>query len=97
MDYEICLKLRNANFPQDWRRFDDHDKDLLVRDWEMYKNNYCPDIADLLTALGEVTLIVQKEGCMAVNNVRDITDPCRGKTPEEALASLWLSLHPSKI
>jgi hypothetical protein len=52
MPRELVIELRQADFPFDWEQFDDHDMELLEKDWDIYKEVYSPSLEELIEACG---------------------------------------------
>lgn len=50
MNYELTKKLKDVRFPHNWTSFEDHDPELLVKDWNMYGKGYSPTLSELIEA-----------------------------------------------
>lgn len=53
LSYEQAVKLKEAGFPHDWERFENHDPELLKLNWDMYGKGYCPTLSELIEACGD--------------------------------------------
>lgn len=102
MKYETAKKLKEAYFPQDWIEFENHDSELLQKDWRIYSKRYSPSLSKLIEACGDDLSHIKKHNgnWWAVthskfdesgNNYEE-----QGITPEEAVANLWLALQKKK-
>lgn len=96
LSYELCKRLKDAGFPHDWEEFSNHDEELLVIDWGIYNNAYSPSLSELIEACGEKFMSLSYYPWTAVGD-RERVIVCTSKTPEEAVASLWLKLHQESI
>lgn len=97
MTYELAKKLKDAGFPDSeyWREIDGnyyHDADR----WP------CPSLSELIEACGEVNFNLNAMAMRGKNNTwyagvedKDYREVARGngKTPEEAVANLYLELN----
>lgn len=102
LPYDICVALRNANFPHDWKEFDDHDKELLMADWTIYGKGYSPTLEELIEACGEKFYSLHTAeswtetkwfATLHHDDRKLVTGGvCEGKTPSEAVASLYLAI-----
>lgn len=106
MNYELAKQIKDAGFPKDYSDWEDHDEELLQKGWGMYSVGYSPTLSELIEACGEEFMLTNEMGYWdAWSNQRaERTYParmgevgakyeCRGKTPEEAVANLWLELN----
>lgn len=98
INYELARELRDANFPKDWSLWDDHDQDLLQKDWRMYAVVYCPDLLELIEACGDKFYILQLGSSLMGDRkiwyvYENEMSGMLGDTPDEAVARLWLSLN----
>jgi len=95
MTYELALKLKEAGFPQngngsilfpegDWSK-----DNPLSKAWEVY----FPTLSELIEECQKESVIVITTGESMTTVLHGVSGlVCRGSTPTEALASLWLSL-----
>lgn len=89
MNYELAKKLKDAGFPYDWC-IDGSPCLTGIED----SVNCLPDLSELIEACGENLLTLQ--GCKELGWDAIYGLPPRtgqGKTPEEAVANLWLELN----
>lgn len=103
MNYELAKKLKDAGFPHNW-----------AKDFESLLPNHpedckcLPTLSELIEACGGILLwgceshgyYASKQFCPTENKTIEsiIEADAEGKTPEEAVANLWLELNPkSKI
>lgn len=100
MNYELCKKLKDAGFPQNTLLgiFEDASGPLLKEECPKTWGNTVayPSLAELIEACGDgFGLLVKDDGWTAANGSAEGTwyDQTSGKTPEEAVANLWLELN----
>ncbi len=99
--YELAKQLKEAGFPQEG-------KGLFLSKVTIYGskpsivNNpelaYAPTLPELIEACGDMfgALILSKKGWIALNNEENYLIEYQNratKTPEEAIAKLWLKLN----
>ena len=97
MKYELAKKLKDAGFPYDWSRMEDHDPELLVKTWYMYGKGYSPTLEELIEACGKNINFYLKENWSDIEFLNweafGGAKTGNGKTPTEAVANLWLELN----
>ncbi len=93
MKYELAKKLKEAGFPQDkcsmlW-------KSQSVGTAFNPGNIACPTLSELIEACGDFLVKLERHGAGwgAFNADAPAAMGYNGKTPEEAVAELWLALH----
>lgn len=99
MNYDICLKLKEAGFPQ-------HDHDVYIWPDGRTNNGEVKDDSGELVAIPTLSGLVEACGERFNNLIKDEygwfasirsglhqTIDGRGSTPEEAVANLYLSLY----
>lgn len=104
LSYELAKKLKDVGFPQVWPQSDEmeiQDALAISKIKEKYqKDVYIPSLSELIEACGEFDRLIK---------VRDMDDKLyewlafstpeiglkegHGKTPEKAVANLYLELH----
>lgn len=91
MDYELAKQLEDAGYDYPWvekASFLDGQKTIYY---------YYPTLSELIEACGEVTLCGYKNSWEAYSTSAPHIDSSykssTGKTPEEAVARLWLALN----
>lgn len=105
MNYELVKQLKEAGFRTEELelRWDEHDHDLLKADWEMYKGLYSPTLEELIEACdSRFKRLVRQSSTKFKAQAKGlkkekVTEPdihVWGTTPTEAVARLWLALHP---
>lgn len=52
LTYEKALELKNAGFPMDYTRWEEHDQELLQKNWDIYEKVYVPTLSELIEACG---------------------------------------------
>ena len=105
MDYELMKKLRDSGFPKS-----SYEGEVCVEKWHYESGHpfgecYLPDLTDLIFSCGEDFWSLHldspdKNGFKwTAKGGTDENDDCMfyliGKTPEEAVANLWLSIKAS--
>lgn len=107
MDYELCKKLKDAGFPQEglfyfkkkraagnntWKYVRTYSGGELFSDIE--EGCIDPTLPELIAACGEKFYKLRRmiRGWTATGDLAEEW----GLTPEEAVARLWLALHPNK-
>jgi hypothetical protein len=109
MDYELAKKLKEAGFPQaDGLQFiepnvvwDATAQSEFETPGTPPRSNWvkCPNLSELIEACGEKFDCLFYEngmwGAVGLLRGKGIKPPYRG-TPDEAVALLWLALHPKK-
>lgn len=90
LSYELCKRLKDAGFPIK-RKIDESHPEKDMMNWI----DVPPSIEDLIRELGEELLQLTRI-CQSQFYVvgRTPLKPIMGDTPEEALANLYLALHP---
>lgn len=95
MTYELAKKLKEAGWPQDKKYFS-----TQHQGWD--GTTSCPTLSELIEACGErfYKLVYRKDAWVAYSysetgNPED--KDLFGKTPEEAVANLWIKLHEKEI
>ena len=105
MTYELAKQLKDAGFPQ--KRDESEDKyfvaeDLQVEGGIISKVIYKPTLSELIEAcikdnapFGAITIHIDNDGSAEITSQRISQDEgyIKGKTPEEAVAKLWLALN----
>lgn len=103
MNYELAKQLKDAGFPQQI-----HDDAMYVDSdgrstheptihWLNGEIAYIPTLSELIAACGDDFIRLDK--CAHdwwATGLVDGWDEFNGKTPEEAVANLWLSLNANK-
>jgi len=98
MDYELAKELQKAKFPKskDWVEH----STLMKGNYFMVDGYGVPNLSELIEACGEEFEMLTKRDdnidtetakWMAYSREED-ADSCDGKSPEEAVANLWLLL-----
>lgn len=111
MNYELAKKLNNAGFPQVGADTMNAELDVFVeqngdlcRSWNRIDRGACrvPTLSELIEACGERFLALlrhdDKSGWTALKYgdiLLDDRPKALGATTEEAVAHLWLALHPN--
>ena len=112
LSYELCLKLKEAGFPQDtefdllWmgtqdgrKKYEKHPKGSVYHE-DCIVVATLPTLEELIESCGKDfnSLSLLQDGnwlAMYIDNIKlenpDIS--CYGKTPEEAVANLWIQLY----
>ena len=96
MNYELAKQLKEAGFPQP------DTLDVVCND-DYSKCAYAPTLSELIEACGDefATLERKLDGWWAAFHLHDgtlkIFTPTSGKTPEEAVAKLYLALHENTV
>lgn len=99
MNYELVKQLKDAGFPQDWSRFEDHDPELLIKNWDMYSKGYSPTLSELIEACGDEFKGILRNVVPGIIGERWIVSNMdenlftTSSTPEEAVAKLWLVIN----
>lgn len=88
MTSELAIKLRNAQFPY-------KDPSVIVPDWN--ENFFVvPTLSELIEACGKGFIyLAQNDDYSEWKSCGDGLEERTGKTPEEAVAKLWLALNTS--
>jgi len=87
MNYELAKKLKDAGFPV--KKFG-YAPDILEGDF------VSPTLSELIEACGRKLTITDTGPNWRAWSHLDPESDCDGKTPEEAVANLWLKLKDSK-
>lgn len=103
MDYNLALKLKNAGFPQEGKDGDWYYNVNGKLDFEIAYNFdkwkiKCPTLSELIEACGDIffKLVEVKKPPYPVWGATGGNYKMTDKTPEEAVANLWLKLHEKK-
>lgn len=104
MNYELAKQLKDAGYPQGVSEGSGYwESDKFYRINCVFNNMpsdwvYCPELSDLIEACGDhfdglskFNGVEIEDGWVAFNKGWKNFD--FGKTPEEAVAKLWLALH----
>lgn len=108
IDYDLAKKLKEHGFPEGFMG----DREATIGNGDGYPRIFCPDLSELIEACGDgfKGLLPPDSalGYMAFSKIgkirldaygTTILSECEiwiGKTPEEAVAKLWLELNPMK-
>ena len=93
MKYETAKELKDLGFPHFWGTY------FLPETPEEFKRNWVPTLSELITACGEsfhalkVYHRPEVEWIAMVTESFYIPGQITGKTPEEAVARLWIALN----
>jgi hypothetical protein len=95
--YVLAKRLKVAGFPQVWPQNDEmtlHDA-LIVSDIKnKYQGTvYYPTLSELIEACGDMSVLVKTVGNTWTAKAEQKHLSETGKTPEEAVARLWLALQ----
>lgn len=99
MNYELAKKLKDAGFPQKGKG--DEVTFMKLRSFEGMENCYIPSLSELIEACGESIDMITRERTAIENKTLGWRAYCHkgpsiskeGKSPEEAVARLWLALN----
>lgn len=95
MDYQTALKMKYAGFK--FRASEDAiEGNINIANLGAKYSTpayWHTTLEEVLEALGEVTLIVMKKECLAINDKFDIFNPCKGSTPLIACCNLYLAIN----
>lgn len=83
MSEELLIELRTLGFPQ-------------ITNEELLPSPYCPTLSELLRECGSGFALLERNRrgkFTAVGNAMHFLGSCRGETPEEAVAKLYVALH----
>lgn len=93
MTYELAKKLKDAGFPQ---------KENNSQNWDepTMRFYYSPTLSELIKACGNKFGVLQladlrknSKSRWYASTIVYVENPAYGKTPEEAVAKLWLELN----
>lgn len=102
MNYETAKKLKNAGFPQ---YIEKKGRTSFFSNGTTGEDFYAPTLEELIEAIGDDfhCLVYTTNGGMdsdrkfwSAGTSRYVKDWQNGSTPEEAVANLYLALHPSE-
>ena len=98
MNYELAKRLKDAGFPQGGDGVWDGGNGTIATQKSMV---YVPTLSELLEACGDEFRVVEKDGngwlASGLWDDQFGHEPEKGKTPEEAVANLWLALNEKKV
>ena len=89
MTYELASQLRDAGFPQIGKGGHLGPPDKLV--WRASDRVYCPTLSELIAACTTFCSLYRRGDDWCADGLDQPEQ--RGKTPEEAVARLWLALN----
>ncbi len=108
LDYKLAKQLKEAGFPQ-WQAISGNyfvGKTVFEAKKPIPKGDniiYIPSLSELIKACGNVVLMVMRDNCVVISKEAwdyekdfwsdNFDKKGKGKTPEEAVAKLWLKLH----
>jgi len=102
IDYKLAKQLKEAGFPQeDWEWLKDwENKDTgHYNTWEQYSAGFIPTLSELIEACGKDFWELsqwEKDNWQVMSNINPSKNGgiiTTGKSPEEAVAKLWLKLN----
>lgn len=98
MNYELCKQLKDAGFPLSMKGYDDYCRQVYMDEsnYEEEEERYAhkPTLSELIEACGdEFWLLKRMNPTYWLAEAKSIHVPVDGKTPEEAVARLWLALQ----
>lgn len=111
MNYETARKLKEAGFPQEGHDWFCDEGNVFVCEGEWAERTYykkdcvAPTLGELIEKCGDKFFDLRRYGedWAAISNLTfeglfdpDISFYRSGSTPEEAVANLYLALHPSE-
>lgn len=98
MEYKLAEKLKDAGFPQGEGMYSLQGEEprYLTEDPIKWGNAYLPTLSELIEACGEGLSLLLKMDEGDWNAVGSNGSINLGKTPEEAVAKLWLALNTTK-
>lgn len=86
MTYELAKQLKDAGFP--------HSKYWQIINGNMWcDDSEAPTLSELIEACGDGFGYLEKNFSWWARDSEEQFLECRGKTPEEAVAKLWLTLN----